>query len=74
MTVRQFIQMLLEECENLDGLIDVYVCAKVGDIKPRIEDADDDNDYWCIDDNLDIREIEDMGGYYHIHVDQIEYR
>ena len=73
MTVRQLIQMLLEECDNLDGLIDVYVCAKVADMIPRIEDADNQPNHWCIDDNLEIREIEDMGGYYHLHVDQIEY-
>ena len=81
MTVRSFVQMLLEKCDDLDGLIDVHVCAQVKDMIPRIEDADNHPDHWCVDDNLDITEIEecweyaieDIGKNYHIHVNQIEY-
>ena len=73
MTVRSFIQMLLEKCDNLDQLVDVYVCAQVKDMIPRIEDADGHPDHWCVDDNLDIEEIECDGEYCHIHVNKIEY-
>lgn len=73
MTVRSFIQMLLEECDNLDQLVVIYVCAQVKDMIPRIEDADGHPDHWYVYDNLDIEEIECDGKYCHIHVNKIEY-
>ena len=67
MTVRAFIQKLLEECDNLDGLIDFYVNASYDTIMEIV--ADDG----CVDSFLNIEEIEDVGGYYHVHLEEITF-
>ena len=65
MTVRAFIQKLLEECDNLDGLIDFYASASYETVKEMAKEEG------CVDHFLDIEEIEDMGGYYHVHLEKI---
>lgn len=68
MTVRDLIQELLEY--NLDDAVEIYVCAKTDVVKEYVKSAEDSE--WCLDEILQIDEVEDRGGIIWLKAEEIE--
>lgn len=66
LTVRQFIQKLMDECENLDAPIGFYVSAEQEKLKKIIEEDGQ------IDDFLDVKEIDDLEYKVNVRLSDIE--
>lgn len=69
MSVRELIQILLDNCNSLDDDVEIYVSAKTETIKEFIKLSEDDE--WCLDEILRIDEIEDRGGHIWLKAEEI---
>lgn len=69
MKVRELIIELLENA-NLDDMVEIYVCSKTETVKEYVEAAE--NSEWCLDEILQIDEIEDRGGIIWLKAEEIE--
>lgn len=67
MKVRELIQELCEY--NLDDEVEIYVCAKTDTIRDFVEKAEDSK--WCLDEILQIDEIDDRGGILWLKAEEI---
>lgn len=70
MTIRELITKLMDEDFNLDDHVEIYVCSKTDVIKEYVEQAGGDT--WCLDEILEIDEIEDRGGHIWLKAEEIE--
>ena len=69
MKVRDLIAALMENA-NLDDTVEIYVCAKTDTIMEYVRQAE--NATWCLDEILQIDELEDRGGIIWIKAEEIE--
>lgn len=69
MSVRELIQTLLDDCNSLDDDVEIYVSAKTETIKEYIKLSEDCE--WCLDEILQIDEIEDRGGHIWLKAEEI---
>ncbi len=69
MSVRELIQTLLDDCNSLDDDVKIYVSAKTETIKEYIKLSEDYE--WCLDEILQIDEIEDRGGHIWLKAEEI---
>lgn len=69
MTVRELIQELLDNCNSLDDDVEIFVSAKTETMKEFIEKSE--NYEWCLDEILQIDEIEDRGGHIWLKAEEI---
>ena len=60
MTVRDLIARLMETCNSLEDDVELYVCAKTDVIADYMKSSE--GEVWCLDEILQIDEIEDRGG------------
>lgn len=69
MTVRELIQELLDNCNSLDDDVEIFVSAKTETMKEFIKNTE--NYEWCLDEILQIDEIEDRGGHIWLKAEEI---
>lgn len=69
MRVRELIQTLLDECNSLDDDVKINVFAKTETMKEFMKQAE--NCEWCLDEILQIDEIEDRGGHIWLKAEEV---
>lgn len=69
MTARELINALLSECQSLDDDVEIYVCAKTKTMEEFMEQAKCSE--WCLDEILQIDELEDRGGHIWLKAEEI---
>ena len=69
MTIRDLIAQLMENCNSLDDDVEIYVCAKTETINEYMKSSD--GSVWCLDEILQIDEIEDRGGHLWLKAEEI---
>ena len=69
MTIRDLIAQLMENCNSLDDDVEIYVCAKTETIDEYMKSSG--GSVWCLDEILQIDEIEDRGGHLWLKAEEI---
>ena len=71
MRVRDFIVALCDDDISMDDDIKIYVSSKTDAIKEYLKDAKKDDCEWCLDEILQIDEIENRGGHIWLRAEEI---
>lgn len=69
MTVRELINNLMDSCQSLDDNVEIYVFAKTETMKEFMAQAKYCE--WCLDEILQIDELEDRGGHIWLKAEEI---
>lgn len=70
MKVRDLIADLIN-LANLDDDVEIYVCSKTDAVKEFLVSANESNNEWCLDEILQIDEVEDRGGHIWLKAEEI---
>lgn len=70
MTVKDLITELIENCNSVEDDVEIYVYAKTDVIEDYLKSAE--GGQWCLDEILQIDEIEDRGGHIWLKAEEIK--